>query len=487
MADEPSDSGSTLDRLPTGVPGFDVVLGGGLVRGGTSLVLGEPGTGKTTLGNQLAFRHGEAGNTTLFVTVLAEPHDRMLRHIDGFAFFAPDQVGRTVHFLSLYDELRAQGLDGSLALLRRLIRQYGATLVIIDGAGRFEDFAPSPGEHRRFVAELHVQLAVLECTAVLLTQSGNGGDALHGLGTHVDGIVILEDQSVDDRAVRRLRIVKLRGSDTVRGWHQFAITDEGIEVYPRLEATAPLTRPEVRGPRRRLPLGIAGLDDMLRGGVLTGSTTLVLGPPGIGKTTVGLHFIDAGAERGERGMIAGFQEAPDRLLAKAEGLGLRDHVEAGRVRIGWQPSAEGPLDGWAHGLLAAIDAHRPERLLVDALTDAAQLPAAEGRWSGFVAALAHALRGRGVTAVFTAETRTGEASEDPLPEVAPAIDNALVLRYAEPRSRLHRLISVARSRDSGFDPETREFEITDHGIEVASSAESARSALDGPARPADGG
>lgn len=482
MVDESGDAPqSALERFATGVPGLDEVLRGGLVRGGSYLVLGEAGTGKTTLGSHVAFRHAAAGGTVLFVTVLAEPHDRMLQHLSGFAFFAADQVGRSIYFVSLYDELREHGLGEGLALLRRIVRERGATLLVVDGAARFQDFAGSSIEHRRFVAELHAQLALLDCTAILLAQSGSGEEVLHGVGTHVDGIVVLEDESIDERGVRRLRVLKLRGTNTLRGWHQFAITDAGVEVYPRLEATAVPARPLVPGPRRRLPLGIDGLDAMLQGGVLTATTTLVIGPPGIGKTTVGLQFIAEGAEREERGLIAGFQEAPDRLVAKADalGLGLGGHVRDGRVRIGWQPSMEGPLDAWGHELLEVAAEHRPQRLLVDALTDVARLPGAEGRLPAFAAALAHALRARGVTTIFTAEGWAGVGAdrEDPFLEAASAIDNTLLLRYAEPRSRLHRLVAIGRARDSGFAPAAREFTITDHGIEVASTAESAEAVL----------
>lgn len=488
MADESSAlARSAVARLSTGIPGLDEVLRGGLLRGGSYLVLGEPGTGKTTLGNHVAYRHAGEGGVALYVTVLAEAHDRMVLHLRGLDFFAPEVVGAGVRYLSLFDDLRDRGLEAGLAALRRLVAEARATLLVIDGAGRFEDFAASRAEYRRFSAELHAQLALLGCTTLLLAQPATDTDPMHALGTHVDGIVLLEDRVVDARATRRLLVPKLRGSDALRGLHEFAITDAGVEIYPRLEAALVPARTERLPRRRRNPLGIDGLDTVLLGGVLTGSTTLVVGPPGIGKTTAGLQFVAEGAERGERGLIAGFQEAPERLIAKAEGLGLglAAHAEADRVRFLWQPSADRPLDAWAGELLAAIAKHRPHRVLVDALTDVARLATSPGRLPAFTAALVAALRAGAATTLLTAEVPTVEGTglDLPLPETAAVIDNVILLRYVEPRSRLHRLVSVLRVRESGFDPGVREFTITDRGIEVDPTTAGADAILDDAARP----
>lgn len=490
--DATTETQSVIERLTTGIPGLDEVLCGGLVRGDSYLAVGEPGTGKTTLGNHLAFHRAATGDVVLFVTVLAEAHDRMLLHLSDFAFFARELIGRNIHYLSLYDDLRQQGLDGGLAAFRRLVQQYRPRLLVIDGAGRLEDFAVSRADYRRATAELHAQLALLDCTGVLLAQPSADGDTLHTIGTHVDGIILLEDRTVGGHPARLLRVLKQRGGETLRGHHEFGIASAGIEVYPRLEAALVPARAARRGRQKRHPLGIAGLDPMLLGGVLTGASTLVAGPPGIGKTTVGLHFVAEGAHDGERALIAGFQEAPERLVAKADGLGLDlgRQVEAGRVRILWEPSPDRPLDAWAGALLAAVAEHRPQRLVIDALTDVARLATLPERLPAFANALVHALRAREVTTIFTAEMPTveGAALDVPLPEVAAVLDNVVLLRYVEPRSRLHRLVSVLRVRESGFDAGVREFAVTDHGIEVATTTESAEAILaDAPSTARLGG
>ncbi|HVL25449.1 MAG TPA: ATPase domain-containing protein, partial [Thermomicrobiales bacterium] len=234
--------------------------------------------------------------------------------------------------------------------------------------------------------------------------------------------------------------------------------------------------------QRRLSTGVEGLDDLLQGGLLTGSSTVVAGPPGIGKTTLGLHFIAEGAHRGEPGMVASFAEAPEQLMVRANafGLDLARHVDNGTVRMLWHPTTEFPIDAWATALLATISAHHPRRVMIDGLTALARLSSVVDRLPGFVAALGATMRAEGIATVISAETPTVEAAEldIPLPEAVATLDNVLLLRYVEPRSRLHRLISVLRVRESGFDPHVREFTVTDRGIEVEPSSASAARVLE---------
>lgn len=477
---------SEPERVETGISGLDAVLQGGLLRGASCLVLGEPGTGKTSLGNQLAYHVAANDGVAIFVTVVAEAHDRMLMHLATFDFFDPDAVGRQVQYLSLVHQLGESGLPGALSEMRRLVRTLGASLLVIDGAARFEDFAISRQEYYGFISQLIAELAILDCTTLLLAQPDAVRESLHGIGTLVDGIITLEDRSIGVKATRLLRMVKLRGSSPLPGFHEFAITGSGVEVYPRLESRSISIRPERLSRQKRLPLGIDGLDTVVQGGLLTGSTTLVAGPSGIGKTTLGLHFVAEGAARDERGMIASLGEAPEQLVAKADGLGLElgGHVETGRVTMLWQPMGDRPLDAWAGELMRRVAAHRPQRLMIDGLTELARLTSFADRLPPFLTALGHVLRTQGVTTIVTAETSTAEAAglEIPFPEAVAPLDNVILLRYVEPRSRLHRLISVLRVRESGFDPTVREFTITDRGIEVASTGSSAESVLADVAR-----
>ena len=456
-----------LPRLATGVPGLDEVLGGGLPAGRTCLVAGPPGTGKTTLGNQLAFAHAAGGGRAVVATLLAEAHDLVLANLRGFRFFDPALAGDRVHYLSLLGALEDRGLDGVIVAIRQVVRETGATLLVVDGTVVVEEVAPSLLDLRRFAQRLQTQAPLLGCTTVLLT--GHGPGELGPLGVHVDGVVMLANERKDVRSVRQIEVVKLRGAQHVTGAHEFAITEAGVRVHPRLEALAGWGRP-AQDPREGLGTGVAGLDAMLGGGLMPFSSTLVVGTPGAGKTLLGLSFLAEGASRGERGLVAGFHETAAELTNTAAGIGLDlgRHIDTGLVRVLWDPPLEISADAWAWRLLAAVAEHRPRRVFVDAITDVQRLMASPQRTPTYVAALVNELRVRGATALIAAEI---EAYADarlvvPVPAASATMDNGILLRQVELHSELRRLASVLKARQAATDPAIREFVIGDRGIVV---------------------
>src|SRR5829696_2252657 len=467
-------------RLETGVLGLDAVLGGGIPVGRTCMVAGSPGVGKTTLGNQLAFYHAAAGGQALVTTLLSETHDLMLANLRGFRFFDAKLVGERVHYLNILDALVEEGLDGIIAAVRRVARERGATLLVIDGAAVIDDLAPSQLDLRRFVQQLQAQAAILGATTVLLTSHTR--EQLEILGAHVDGVLVLANERLDARHIRQLEVIKLRGGRHVTGAHEFQITEDGITVHPRLESVVGRRRPPEQ-PSELLGSGVAGLDAMLGGGLIPFSSTLLMGTPGAGKTLLGLSYLVEGARRGERGLLAGFHETEAGLMSTAAriGLDLRGAVESGLIAIQWDPPLELSADAWAWRLLAAVEEHRPRRVFVDALTDIQRFIASPQRMPTFTAALTNELRALGTTVLIATEidAYVDEQLVVPIPAASATMDNGLLVRQVEIRSSLLRLISILKARQIGTDPVIREFVIGDQGITVSQPFSAATGLLTG--------
>ena len=467
--DQPTPAAPALRRFPTQVPGLDDVLGGGFLAGDTYLISGAPGTGKTTLGNQLAFAHGAAGGTVLFATLLTESHDRMLGHLQGFSFYDRTLVGERIHYISLLTSVEEGDFAGTLAVIVQMLRDYQASLLIIDGAGVARMFADSTVAYLRFVHRLNTRASAFGCTTVLLA----GHREEEAVATHVDGVIELSNvmtATTSARDARWLRVAKLRGSDYLSGQHRFAIGAGGIAVYPRLEAAHAELAPTWLELDDRLAFGIAGLDAMLAGGLQKGSSTLVVGNPGAGKTVLSLHYIAEGARRGERGLFAGFHETPSALASTAgrAGMALRPHLESGLVRTMCRAPLELEPDEWAWQLLAAVEEHRPHRLVIDAYSDLIPLFSSPERRTFFPPALINRLRELRATALIALEMEAvaGPALAVPAQNLSASMDNGILLRTVEVRSSLRRMVSILKQRQAGFDPTIREFSIGPDGMVV---------------------
>ncbi|HJU15058.1 MAG TPA: ATPase domain-containing protein [Stellaceae bacterium] len=465
-----------LERIPTGVPGLDAILSGGLLRGGLFIIEGSPGAGKTILGNQICFRHVANGGRALYVTLLAENHARMLLHIGQLGFFEETVIPDRLYYISAFRVLEEDGLAGVLQLLRREIQAHDAGVLVLDGFAAIEDAAASIREFKKFIHQLQAHAAIANCTMLLLS----GAKPVSAEHTLVDGVIELQTKLYGRRAERSLQVHKLRGSGYMRGEHSFRITGGGIAVYPRTEAllASPSTVDRVTGPPTAT--GLTQLDRIMGGGFPHRSTALLVGPPGIGKTTLGLHFLSQCDEE-NRGLHFGFYETPAAISDKARALGLPVErlIAQGHVEIIWQPTAEGLLDEVCHRLIETVRRRGIRRLFIDGLQGFERLATDQERLKHIFSAFSNEFRGRDVSTLYTSEADLiGPMAGLPLSGlslqgVSCIAEIILVTRYVELRSELHRMISVLKVRDLEINSALHRFTITNHGIVIEPDSNSA--------------
>jgi circadian clock protein KaiC len=476
-----------LERVDTGVPGLDTLLNGGLLSGGVYVVEGSPGSGKTILGNQICFHRASRGDSTIYITLLAESHTRLISHLRGMKFFRPELISSSIYYVSAFKVLEQSGLDGLLKSVQESVHARAARFVVLDGLVSAEEFASSPSAFKKFIHELQTICGMTGCTVLLLSSTEHKA-VFRSEHTMVDGLIELGDTMVGVQSLRYVQIRKMRGTRQLRGRHALEISSAGIYIRPRIETL--LRGPEEDDPAPRpveqADFGVVGLDAMLRGGLPGGSNTLVLGPSGSGKTMLGLQFLSAGVRHERVGLYVGFYERPFSLLAKGArlGLGLDAAREAGLLHLFWEAPIEGVLDAVVERVLRAVAEHGVKRLCFDGLHGFRHHAEYPDRTRAVFSALADELTRRGVTTLFTLELPglVGANIEVPIDGVSALADNLLLLRHVELRSQLYRLISILKVRDRPYDGSIREFQITDRGVQVADTFDTAEQILTGAAR-----
>ncbi|MCY1081690.1 ATPase domain-containing protein [Archangium lansingense] len=480
-------------RIQSGIPRLDFILKGGLKHGGIYALTGPPGSGKTILANQLCSNHIQMQEgRCVYMTLLIESHAKMISHLSTLSFFRPELIPERLYYISGYQQVREGGFSGLMELIRHTLRERRATFFVIDGMESAEQFSTSPQSYREFVHGLQAFTNLLGCTTLLVS---NVRERTHVENAVVDGVIELSDKLVGPRALRELTVHKFRGSDYLRGRHEVEITGDGLVIHPRTEIQFSKPPEQAREQRIRMGFGLKRLDEMLDGGLPSGSTTALIGAPGTGKTLLGLSFLVEGARQGQHGIYFGFYEPPPRLIEKAEdvGLPLERYVKDGSIQLVWQPPLEHFMDSLAEQLLEKLWAEENEqkrerrRLFIDGAEGFRAAAVYPDRVPRFLSALTNQLRTQDVTTVMTDELELFQSELNlPTPELANVVESVLLLRYVELRSQIYRLLSIMKMRESRYDTSLREFRISRDGIDVSDSFESAEAILSGHGRIRNG-
>jgi circadian clock protein KaiC len=459
---------ATIQRLGTGVPGLDEVLGGGLPEFSFNLIAGPPGSGKTTLAHQIMFALATRKRPALYFTVLGEPPLKMLRYQQQFEFFDSEQVNASIRFINLADDSASGDLETVLGRIVAEVEAHGPAVVFVDSFRSV--MLAAHGEDRsfmglqQFIQRLGTLMTSWQATTFLIGEYLTDIDP-NPVFTVADGLIWLRQSLHSNSVVRKMEIMKMRGQQTLPGLHTFRINSAGIQVFAPVAVAAPTATPTAPRTDARLRMGVPELDRMMGGGLPRGYSLLVAGPSGSGKSILAAAFLIEGARGGETAVIAAFEQRSN----AARGRMLAELIDADRIGVVDTRAPDLSVEEIARLLITEIRRLKASRVVIDSLSgfELALAPTFRDDFRESLSRLVSALTGAGASVLMTSELedRYTELRFSPY-GTAFMTDAIIVQRYIEVDSRLQRVLAVVKLRASEHSNELRLFHIDGDGIKI---------------------
>jgi circadian clock protein KaiC len=469
-----NDKPSQPARSQTGVPGLDDVLNGGLIAHRLYLVDGDPGAGKTTLALQFLLEGTAPGEKCLYVT-LSETKEELIAgaashgwSLDGIEIFElianQDDLADDAQ-VTMYHPSEVELSDTTRKVLD-IVGRINPSRVVFDSLSELRLLAQNPLRYRRQILALKQFFVGRKCTVLLLDDRTAQGSDLQ-LQSIAHGVLSLEQRApVYGATRRRLRVMKLRGSSFRGGFHDFAIESEGLRVFPRLVASE---HSEAFTPES-IKSGVTALDKLLGGGPDRGSSTLLVGPAGCGKSTIAVQYAVAAAARGDHAAIFAFDESLFTLEIRTAALGikLKEGRGAGQVQVHSVDPAELPPGEFAYRVRQVVERDNARVVVIDSLNGYLNAMPEEQFLTSQLHELLSYLGRRGVTTLMVVAQHglLGAAMTTPV-DTSYLADSVIILRYFEVAGKVKKAISVLKKRSGAHEESIRELYFDKNGIHLS--------------------
>ncbi|MDB5965621.1 MAG: circadian clock protein KaiC [Polaromonas sp.] len=475
----------STELLSTGIAGLDAILGGGLTAGRIYVIEGEPGTGKTTTGMQFLLEGAKRGETVVYITLaetaaellaVSESHGWPLEGIHIHEVLPSENLLQPEAQYTMFHPSEVE-MGTTTQMILSAIEQRKPARVVIDSLSELQLLADTPLRYRRQVLALKQFFSSRACTVLLLDDRTSAGGDLQ-VRSIAHGVITLE-QSVQEYGAerRRVRVVKYRGRQFRGGMHDYEIGYGGLRVFPRLVAA----ESRVVANRAQLHSELAELDSLLGGGLEQGTSTLIAGPPGTGKSSLASQFVAAAARRGERSAMFLFEEAANNLLNRADGLGMgvREHHNSGMIRIQQVDPAELSPGAFAATVCQAAE-DGAKVIVIDSINGYLKAMPDERFLTTHLHELLTYLGQRGVVTILIGVQQGmlgGQMST--AVDISYLADNVLMLRYFEHDGEVKQAVSVFKKRGSLHERTIRQFSMSKAGIQVGGVLRGFRGILTG--------
>jgi circadian clock protein KaiC len=456
----------SIPRLETGVRNLDAVLGGGLPKGSVSVISGPPGSGKTILTQQLCFHVASPKHRVLYFNTLSEPTAKTLRYLKQFEFFDAEKLEHDFHFVDLGVILRSKGLEQTSTLIMDRIKKVKPAVVVIDSFKTFDDLARSKEELRKFGYEICVNLMAWEVTALLLGEYDAHEYVTNPLFSVMDGLAMLSQRESSGEQQRFIQIVKMRGTEHSRDEHAFVITANGIEVFAPRVTIHREPHGEEHAPRCKT--GIGKLDDLLADGIPRGSSLLIAGVAGTGKTLLLLEFIYRGALAGEKGILFSFEETKERLLATGRKMGwhLDREIERGMIELVFIPQPDIVVEGHLLMMRERVAALGAKRVAVDSISVFLHKVKDPQIAREKIFQLASIVQNTGAVGFFATDIPYGSSQISRFGVEETVVDGVIILSSREEGFERHRYLEVYKLRNTAHLKGRHSMMIGDGGIQL---------------------
>jgi len=468
----PGSGAQDTRRVSTGSEGLDNILGGGFDANRMYLYEGRPGTGKTTMALQFLLEGVRRGERVLYITLsetkrelmlVAERHGWSLENVDIFELVPPETTLDPERELTVFHPAEME-LSETTGLIFAEVERINPARVVLDSLSELRLLAQSPLRYRRQVLALKHFFTNRNCTIVLLDDLSSSQDDLQ-LHSIAHGVVMLEQLALDYGAERRrLRVIKMRGMKFRGGYHDFTIEAGGLHIYPRLVAA----EHHREFPGDLTSSGNAGLDQLLGGGLERGTSALLIGAAGVGKSSMALLYAIAAAERGEHAMFFAFDEGGGTVRARAQSLGLPldRYIESGLIRFQQIDPAEQSPGEFAANVRKSVEADNARIVIIDSLNGYLNAMPDERFLILQMHELLTYLGQQGVvTILILAQHGLVGPMDTPL-DISYLSDAVLMLRYFEFAGTVRRALSVVKKRSGRHEQTIREFRLGSPGIKL---------------------